>query len=137
MRSRNSVNVDGRLDAVIVVVGEDAYAEYQGDRPAGVVLPLEDRALLERASALDVPTVVVVVSGRPIDLHGAEQWAGAGGAAGLPGTEGAGVAGVLFGLVPPSGTLPMTWPTDPDQQPINVGDGQVPLFEFGHGAVGW
>lgn len=137
VRSPSAVNVDGDFDAVIVVVGESAYAEYMGDRPDGVVLPRADRTVLSRVEALGLPTVVVVISGRPIDLGGAEAWANAVVAAWLPGSEGAGVGDVLFGHVEPSGRLPMSWPARPEQQPINVGDGQVPLFEFGHGVESW
>ncbi len=137
VRSPSAVNVDGDFDAAIVVVGESAYAEYMGDRPDGVVLPRADRTVLSRVEALGVPTVVVVISGRPIDLGGTEAWANAVVAAWLPGSEGAGVTDVLFGHVEPSGRLPMSWPATPEQQPINVGDGQVPLFEFGHGIDSW
>jgi beta-glucosidase len=51
----------------------------------------------------------------------------------LPGTEGGGVADVLFGRVSPSGTLPVTWPVTPQDEPINVGDGKTGLFPFGYG----
>ncbi|MFD0852145.1 glycoside hydrolase family 3 C-terminal domain-containing protein, partial [Actinomadura adrarensis] len=51
----------------------------------------------------------------------------------LPGTEGRGVADVLFGVTRPTGRLPMTWMSSASQQPINVGDGKDPLFPFGHG----
>jgi beta-glucosidase len=54
-------------------------------------------------------------------------------AAWLPGTEGAGVADVLFGAVAPTGRLPMTWPADPGQLPVNDGDGQRPRFPYGFG----
>lgn len=137
VRSPSGVNVTGDFDAVVVVVGETAYAEFMGDRPDGVMLSRADRAVLARVQALGVPTVVVVISGRPIDLAGTNEWADAVVAAWLSGTEGAGVSDVLFGRVEPSGRLPMSWPASPDQQPINVGDGRVPLFEFGHGVGGW
>ena len=52
----------------------------------------------------------------------------------LPGSEGAGVADVLFGDRPFTGTLPMTWPRTEAQVPINVGDANYdPLFAFGFG----
>lgn len=137
VHSSTALNLEGDFNAAIVVVGETAYAEYRGDRPGGVTLPRADRVTLSRVRDLGVPTVVVVISGRPIDLDGAHEWAGAVVAAWLPGSEGAGVSDVLFGRVAPSGRLPMSWPTHPEQQPINRGDGQVPLFEFGHGIIGW
>ena len=55
-------------------------------------------------------------------------------AAWLPGTEGQGVADVLFGDYKPTGKLSFTWPRSIDQVPINVGDKTYdPLFPFGYG----
>jgi beta-glucosidase len=55
-------------------------------------------------------------------------------AAWLPGSEGQGVADVLFGVHNPTGRLPVTWPRSMDQIPINQGDGKPdPLFPFGFG----
>jgi beta-glucosidase len=52
----------------------------------------------------------------------------------LPGSEGAGVADVLFGSVPFTGKLPVTWPRTLDQEPINVGDADYdPLYPYGWG----
>jgi beta-glucosidase len=80
-----------------------------------------------------VPLIVVLVSGRPLDI--AAELAGwdALVAAWLPGTEGAGVADVLFGDHAPTGKLPMTWMQSASQQPINDGDGQTALFRYGFG----
>lgn len=128
--------VAGQVDVAIAVVGETPYAEFEGDRPDGVRLTGFDVVTLQALRDAGIPTVVVVYSGRPIDLGGAEQWANALVAGWLPGSEGAGVMDVLLGAVDPTGTLPMSWPASADQQPINVGDGQVPLFDFGAGLVG-
>jgi len=124
-----------QADVAVAVVGEQPYAEFEGDRPDGASLPPEDLAVLEALRRTGVPTVVVVVSGRPVDLHGVEEWASAVVAAWLPGTEGAGVADVLTGAVPPSGTLPMSWPRSGDVGPVNVGDGRPALWPFGAGLV--
>lgn len=51
----------------------------------------------------------------------------------LPGSEGAGVADVLYGKVKPTGKLPHTWPKDAKQIPINVGDGKKGLYPYGYG----
>ena len=59
-------------------------------------------------------------------------------AAWLPGSEGAGVADVLFGDVAPTGKLPHSWPRSVEQVPINVGDADYdPLFPFGFGLSVW
>ncbi len=53
-------------------------------------------------------------------------------AAWLPGTEGQGVADVLFGDAPFTGSLPHTWPRDMNQVPLNQPT-QNPLWPFGFG----
>jgi beta-glucosidase len=93
----------------------------------------EDLATLEKLKASGVPTVVVTVSGRPLDITAQLPDWDALLAAWLPGTEGNGVADVLFGDYNPTGKLPVTWMQSPEQQPINVGDGKPALFPFGHG----
>lgn len=130
-------SLDAQVDLAIAVVGEKAYAEYLGDRPEGVTLPPEDLDVLDELERSGIPTVVVVVSGRPLDLHGAERWADAVVAAWLPGTEGAGVVDVLVGAVEPSGTLPMSWPRPGEIGPVNLGDSRAALFELGAGITSW
>ena len=120
-------------DVAVAVVGETPYAEYEGDRPDGVTLGAEDRATLDRLRDSGVPTVLVIVSGRPVDLTSDVGWVDAVVTAWLPGSEGAGVADVLTGTVSPTGTLPVTWPRGPGDQPVNVGDGRDALFPFGAG----
>ena len=52
----------------------------------------------------------------------------------LPGSEGAGVADILFGDAKPSGKLPHTWPRSMAQIPINDGDATYdPLYAYGFG----
>jgi len=54
-------------------------------------------------------------------------------AAWLPGTEGDGIADVLFGDYKPTGKLSSLWPVSVAQLPLDAGDGQSPLFDFGFG----
>ncbi len=129
--------LDAQVDLAVAVVGEKPYAEFEGDRPDGVRLPEADLDVLDELERLGVPTVVVVVSGRPVDLHGAEKWAAAVLAAWLPGTEGAGVVDVLVGAVEPTGTLPMSWPRPGDVGPVNDDDTRAALFELGAGLTAW
>jgi len=118
-------------DVAIVVIGEPPYAEWFGDDPDLALAP-EDVAALDRIG--DIPTVVVMVSGRPLMVADrVDDW-NAFVAAWLPGTEGAGVADVLFGDHDFTGRLPHSWPADIAQVPINLGDtGNQPLFPYGHG----
>ena len=119
-------------DLGVVVVGEQPYAEGQGD---DLLLRLSDRDL-ETAEAVcsAMPCVVVLVSGRPMIITDLLPTTNAFVAAWLPGTEGQGVADVLFGDADFSGTLPMSWPREVQQLPINVGDAEYdPLFPYGYG----
>ncbi len=120
-------------DAAVVVVGELPYAEGVGDDP-DLSLSDEDLAVIRRVEEAGTPMVLVVVSGRPLVLGEAFDNADAVVAAWLPGTEGAGVADVLFGDYAPTGKLSFTWPKSVEQHPINVGDADYePQFEFGYG----
>ena len=133
--SRDASLLDAGWDVAVVVIGETPYAEWIGDRDAsGLELDGEDGATLDAVKRSGVPTVVVVVSGRPLIVTGRlADWQGLV-AAWLPGTEAAGVADVLFGDYAPTGTLPITWPKSAAQVPMHAGDpGYDPLFPFGFG----
>ncbi|WP_395106061.1 glycoside hydrolase family 3 protein [Actinomadura sp. SCN-SB] len=131
--SKDGTGIDGSYKAAIAVVGETPYAEFEGDRPGAMGLDAEDLATIERLRASGVPVIVVLVSGRPLDIAAELPKWDALLAAWLPGTEGRGVADVLFGVTKPTGKLPSTWMKSASQQPINRGDGQKPLFPFGYG----
>jgi beta-glucosidase len=118
-------------DAVIAVVGETPYAEMKGDR-ASLDLAAEDAALIANARASGAPVTTILISGRPLILGSALDASDAFIAAWLPGTEGQGVADVLFGDVKPTGKLPREWPENNDQLAANKMAGK-PLFKFGYG----
>ncbi|OZM71791.1 beta-glucosidase [Amycolatopsis antarctica] len=130
---REAEGIDDSYGAAVVVVGETPYAEHEGDRPDDLRLDEEDLATLEKVRATGVPTVAVLVSGRPMDITEEVSGVDALLASWLPGSEGAGVADVLFGDHNPSGKLTFSWARDFEQQPINVGDGKDPLYGYGHG----
>jgi beta-glucosidase len=125
----------------LAMVGELLpYAEGIGDR-ADLSLPAEDRsailALRERCERL----VVILISGRPLIVSDWLDRADALVAAWLPGTEGQGVADVLFGDSPFTGKLPYTWPRSMDQIPfdfshLHASGPRSPLYSYGHGLGG-
>jgi beta-glucosidase len=118
-------------DAVIVVIGEKPYAEMKGDR-RDLSLSAEDSALVAKAKAADVPVVTLLLSGRPLILNSALADSSALVAAWLPGTEGQGVADVLFGDFKFSGKLPRTWPRSNDH--VRAGyTVENPQFPLGFG----
>jgi beta-glucosidase len=135
-------------DVGIVVVGETPYAEGFGDidgPECGFCSPEQleekslsllpgDAAVVEKVCGAISRCVVLVVSGRPQVLTGQLGEIDALVASWLPGSEGAGVADVLFGRKGFSGKLPVSWPRSEDQVPINVGDRDYdPLFPYGWG----
>lgn len=124
-------------DRAIVVVGETPYAEGTGDK-TNPTLTSSDFSAIAALKSANVPFVVVLFSGRPLILTeskgvSAVDQANAFVAAWLPGTEGDGIADVLFGDAKPSGRLTFSWPANVADIPINDGDGKTPLFPFGYG----
>jgi beta-glucosidase len=122
----------GKPDAIIVVVGELPYAEMKGDR-TNLDLTDADLALIAKAKATGAPVVTVLLSGRPMVLGTALGASDALVAAWLPGTEGEGVADVLFGDVKPKGKLSRTWPANNEQLSVSAVKSQKPQFPFGFG----
>ncbi|GAA2331426.1 glycoside hydrolase family 3 N-terminal domain-containing protein [Dactylosporangium salmoneum] len=125
--------IDRSYGVAVAVVGETPYAEGQGDRPGSLGLDATDLQTLSTLKASGVPVVVVLVSGRPLDIAAQLPDWSALLAAWLPGTEGSGVADVLFGDYAPTGKLPVTWMQSASQEPINDGDGKPSLFPYGFG----
>ncbi len=120
-------------DVGVVVIGEEPYAEMEGDR-LDLTLSDEDMTAVRNMKAAGMPVVVVLLSGRPLIVNDVLGEADAFVAAWLPGTEGQGVADVLLGSYAPTGKLSYTWPRSMAQLPINVGDSPYdPLFPFGFG----
>ena len=112
-------------DAGVVVIGETPYAEMRGDR-ADLSLAKEDLEAVKTMKSANIPVVVIVISGRPVILGDVLDQANGLVAAWLPGTEGQGVADVLFGDYKPAGKLSFTWPKSMDQL-------HTPLFKYGYG----
>jgi len=120
-------------DVAVVVIGETPYAEGAGDR-SSLNLSSEDAITLANVNNSGTPIVLILVSGRPLIITPVLGICEAIIAAWLPGSEGQGVADVLFGDYNPTGKLSHSWPADMGQIPINLGDpGYSPLFPYGYG----
>ena len=109
----------------VVVIGETPYAEMRGDR-ADLALSKEDAETVKTMKSAGIPLVVILISGRPMILGDVLDQADGLIAAWLPGTEGQGVADVLFGDYKPTGKLSFTWPRGMEQL-------HTPLFRYGYG----
>lgn len=147
-------------DVAIVVVGERPYAEGLGDirsgneviveagsqikgamnvlEPYGNTLELaklhpEDLQTINTIAATGLPVVVVLISGRPLVINQELEASAAFIAAWLPGSEGQGVADVLFGDFDFQGRLSFTWPRSADPVSGTTGKRQEALFPLAYG----
>ncbi len=147
-------------DVAIVVIGEHPYAEGMGDirdgdnvvieagsqingqmkvlEPYGNTLELarlhpEDFHTIKNIADKGIPVVVVLISGRTLVVNKELAESTAFVAAWLPGSEGQGVADVLFGDHDFQGKLSFSWPKNTDTT-VNSGDPDYdPLFPYGYG----
>ena len=134
---------------IVYVIGEVPYTEWYGDfrngdfnnkiiteaSYTGVSFGTTDSYIsqIKTWQAAGHKVAVVFITGRSLPITSLIETADAFVVAWLPGSEGAGVADVLFGKVNPTGKLPHTWPKDASQIPINEGDGKTGLYPYGYG----
>jgi beta-glucosidase len=146
--SWNGSGVPAGTEVGVVVLYENPYAEYMGDTddpnfantsasqdPSGhVIYDGLAGTVVANMTAANVPLVLVLVTGRPVRIESYLTKFAAVVAAWLPGSEGEGVADVLYGDVGFTGTLPKSWPKDSTVLPISsLQSGADPLFPFGFG----
>ena len=129
---------DKKVDAAIVVVGEDPYAESSGDRSAGQLkLPASDISTIKQIenSHPDTPIILVLTTGRPIAIadYVNDQHIKGIVNAWLPGSEGEGVADVLLGDKDFVGTNPITWTWYPQDITSKYTDTSKVLYPVGYG----
>ncbi|KAL3644115.1 hypothetical protein CASFOL_012047 [Castilleja foliolosa] len=121
-----------KFNYAIIVVGEPPYAETFGDS-LNLTIPEQGRKTIKNVCG-SVKCVVVLITGRPVVIQPYLGQIDGLVAAWLPGSEGQGVADVLFGDYGFTGTLPITWFKNVGQLPMHVGDsGYDPLFKLGFG----
>lgn len=140
------LSIDGSFtdkpDVAVVVFGEDPYAETQGDVGNLLYKPRDssDLELLKKLRAQGIPVVSLFISGRPLWVNKELNASDAFVAIWQPGTEGAGIADVIFKNTEGEinhdmkGRLTFSWPKRPDQGPLNRNDKNYdPLFAYGYG----
>lgn len=102
----------------IAIVGESPYAEGWGDKEYPIIDP-SDLETISRLQKSSEKIIVIIVSGRPLLISKEIDSWNAVVAAWLPGSEGLGVADVLFGDKQFKGKLPVPWPRTSEQLPIS------------------
>jgi len=129
-------------DVAIVIFGEDPYAEMQGDVQHLLLKSgdMRDLELLKKFKSQGIPVVALFVTGRPLWINRELNASDAFVVVWQPGTEGGGIADVLFKTAageiqhPIKGRLSFSWPKTPDQGAVNIGDENYdPLFAYGYG----
>jgi len=148
-----AVQAAQRSDVAVLFLGE--LAEMTGEASARATLdfPGQQQELLEKVVATGKPVVLIVESGRPLDVRWANDHVNAMIQAWYPGVQaGNAIADVLFGDADPSARLPMSWPRSVGQIPIYYNhestgrptspdrwhtgyleETSAPLFPFGYG----
>lgn len=136
-------------DLVIACVGEEGWMSGENASRSTLRLAGRQEELVEALLGLGKPVILVIVSGRPLDIHAFEPRLAAIVAAWGGGSRaGAAVADTLLGRRNPSGRLAVTWPRSTGQIPLyhnmrpraRTGEegayrdtATTPLYEFGHG----
>lgn len=130
-------------DVAIIVVGETPYAETFGDIGDGtgtytLTLSENHQNYINAYANKGIKTIVILISGRPLVVTNQIERSNAFIAAWLPGSEGHGIAEVLFGNYNFIGKLPHSWPKSEDdfkgRYGPNFWDNSItPLYEFGYG----
>ena len=130
----SAVAAAANADAVVVVAGRDPGSEGPNDQ-RDPTLPADQQALIAALQATGKPVIVVLIDDRP-DVLGTAASADALLMAWRPGSQGGnGVADVLFGVVNPSGRLPVTWPMSATDQPDGYRQQTLPTTYNGSGPV--
>jgi beta-glucosidase len=135
----------GNLDAdiAVVVVGETPYAEFFGDiggefSTCQLTLTEAHQKYINTYVQKGIKVVVVLISGRPLVVTPQIDQSDAFVVAWLPGSEGDGIAEVLYGEYDFKGKLPHSWPKSEDDFKDKYGpnfwdDSIQPLFPLGYG----
>jgi beta-glucosidase len=129
----NAITTNASEASVIIyVTGEKPYAEWQGDS-TNITFADNNAQQLNTYKNQGKKVVTVFISGRPRETNSLLNASDAFVAAWLPGSEGAGIADVLFGEYPFTGKLPHTWPRDKSAFPVNSTQTNEKWFPYGFG----
>ena len=115
----HAVDLARHAELTVLVLGEAQTMSGENASRANLTLPGEQEQLMEAIGALGKPVVLVLMTGRPLDITWASSHVPAILNTWYPGTEGGhAVANLLFGVANPSGHLPLSWPRAVGQEPL-------------------
>ena len=146
----HALDLARNAEATVLVLGEAQTMNGESASRAHLSLPGEQEQLLQAVVALGKPVVLVLMTGRPLDITWASTHVPAILNIWYPGTEGGhAVADMLLGTVNPSGHLPVSWPREVGQEPLYYNNNltmapdasahrywdlsSAPLYPFGFG----
>jgi beta-glucosidase len=116
---QEAVEIARESDAVVMFLGEESILSGEAHCRAEIDLPGNQEQLIEAIAETGKPIVLVIMAGRPLTLHKILDKVDAILYAWHPGTMGGpAIADLLFGLVSPSGKLPVSFPRLVGQVPI-------------------
>ena len=114
---KRAVALAQAADVAILVLGEAQIMIGEHASRSSLDLPGRQQELLDAVIATGTPTVLLLMSARPLDLKGSLPQAQM--VIWYPGTQGgAAVANLLFGDAAPGGKLPFNWPRNIGQIPL-------------------
>lgn len=120
---QEAVQAAKEADIVVLAIGEDRLQSGEATSNANIRIPEVQEALLDRIAEVNQNIVVVLFSGRPLDIREINKKAKAILQVWLPGTEGArAIVDTLFGKYNPSGKLPMSFPYCVGQVPVHYNE---------------
>jgi beta-glucosidase len=146
----NAVKLARNSDLVLLTVGEHQKMSGEAASRSSLDLPGDQEKLIAAIAALGKPVVLVLQNGRPLNITHVVDEVPAILEAWYPGTRGGeAIANLIFGDATPGGHLPLSWPRDAGQIPINYdhnltqdstqqskrywNEPATPLFPFGFG----
>jgi beta-glucosidase len=149
----DAVSTANKADVAVLFLGEPSNYTGEASARSTLDLPGDQQKLLEAVTATGKPVVLVLESGRPLNILWASDHVAAILQAWYPGSQaGNAIADLLFGDASPSARMPISWPRTIGQIPIYYGhkntgrptspdrwhtgyqfESKEPLFPFGYG----
>ena len=149
----DAVSTAKKADVVILFLGEASNYTGEASARSTLDLPGDQQKLLEAVAGVGKPVVLVLESGRPLNILWANDHVQAILQAWYPGSQaGNAIADLLFGDAAPSARMPISWPRTVGQIPVYYGhkntgrpdspdrwhtgyqfESKEPLFPFGYG----